>query len=201
MPASDVTVNAYFTAFEDAERLPFTDVSKADWFYDAVKYVYDNNIMSGTSGDLFSPDLQTTRGMIVTILYRLEGQPKASGILFSDVEQSMYYADAVTWAAANGVVSGYGNGEFGPDDMITREQLVSVLYRYAANKGIDVSGRADIKQFSDAYSVSGYAVEAMEWAYACGLISGMQDGTLLPGGGASRSQTAAMLMRYIQRFN
>lgn len=201
MPASDVTVNAYFTAFEDAERLPFTDVSKADWFYDAVKYVYDNNIMSGTSGDLFSPDLQTTRGMIVTILYRLEGQPKASGILFSDVEQSMYYADAVTWAAANGVVSGYGNGEFGPDDMITREQLVSVLYRYAANKGIDVSDRADIRQFSDAYSVSGYAVEAMEWAYSCGLISGMQDGTLLPGGGASRSQTAAMLMRYIQRFN
>lgn len=201
MPASDVTVNADFTAFEDEERLPFTDVSKADWFYDAVKYVYDNNIMSGISGDLFSPDLQTTRGMIVTILYRIEGQPKTSGTLFSDVEQGMYYTDAVTWAAANGVVSGYGNGGFGPDDMITREQLVSVLYRYAANNGIDVSDRADIRQFSDAYSVSGYAVEAMEWAYACGLISGMQDGTLLPDGGASRSQTAAMLMRFIQRFD
>lgn len=200
MPASDVTVNAEFTDSEEVDILPFTDVSNSDWYYDAVKYVFDNNIMSGTSSTLFSPDLQTTRGMIVTILYRLEGQPKASGLMFGDVAQDMYYTDAVSWASANGIVSGYGNGGFGPDDLITREQLVSVLYRYADFKGIDVSDRADIRRFADAYLVSGYAVEAMEWAYSCGLITGMQDGTLSPDGGAARAQTAAMLMRFEQKF-
>ncbi len=200
MPASDVTVNAEFTDSEEVDILPFTDVSNSDWYYDAVKYVFDNNIMSGTSSTLFSPNLKTTRGMIVTILYRLEGQPKASGLMFGDVAQDMYYTEAVSWASANGIVSGYGNGGFGPDDLITREQLVSVLYRYAAFKGIDVSDRADIRRFADAYLVSGYAVEAMEWAYSCGLITGMQDGTLSPDGGAERAQTAAMLMRFEQKF-
>ncbi len=134
---------------------PFGDVQSTDWYYDEVQYVYENGLMSGTSATTFSPDTTTTRGMIVTILHRLEGTPAVSTSgTFADVTAGRYYTDAVEWASANGIVGGYGNGRFGPNDPITREQMAAILYRYAAYKEYDVSGAADLSGYSDASSIS-----------------------------------------------
>lgn len=189
------------TVFATGSGMPFTDVKETDWFYDAVRYVYENGMMSGTGSSTFAPDSSTTRGMIVTILHRLEGTPSASGEQFSDVPAAQYYAKAVAWASANGIVSGYGNGCFGPNDPITREQLAAILYRYADYKGYGVSigKKADLSGYADAASISDWAVSAFQWACGAGIIGG-SDGKLTPQGAATRAQTAAMLYRFCESF-
>ena len=177
--------------------LPFTDVREGDWFRPAVAYVYGAGLMNGTGPNTFTPGGTTTRGMIVTILHRLEGSPAAWGGSFPDVAPGQYYSQAVAWAAANGIVNGYDTGLFKPDASITREQMAAILYRYAAYKGYSVTARADLSAYADAGQVSNYALDAMSWANQAGLITG-SGSSLLPGGDAIRAQSAAILMRFCQ---
>ena len=174
--------------------LPFLDVGPQDWFYDAVRFVYARGMMSGTDPHAFSPSQTTTRGMIVTILHRLEGSPAATGTAFRDVPAAMYYAQPIAWASANGIVTGFGDGSFQPESPITREQLAAILMRYARYKGLDVSARAGLEAFPDRDKISPYAQDAMAWAVSAGLIGGM-DGLLAPAGSATRAQAATILMR------
>lgn len=199
MPNADVTVTASFAA-QAQEALPFTDVGEDDWFREAVDYVYREGLMNGTGQTLFSPHNTTTRGMVVTILYRFEGAPETGGSQFRDVPPDQYYARPVAWAAANGVVNGYEDGLFKPDEQITREQMAVILYRYARQKGLDVSGSADLSGYADASQISGYAREAMAWANHVGLINGVGNNTLLPRGSATRAQVAAILMRFCKNI-
>lgn len=182
---------------EGSVVLPFMDVKETDWFYEAVRYVYARGMMGGTGANTFSPGATTTRAMIVTILYRLEGAPEGPGSVFTDVPDGQYYTGAVGWAASAGVVNGYGDGTFQPDAPITREQMAAILCRYAQYKGVDVSRRAGLTRFPDSAKVSPYAVDAMGWAVEVGLIGGM-DGLLAPGGSATRAQIATILMRLCQ---
>ena len=199
MPDTNVTVEASFV-LDDGAGLPFTDVAVGDWYYDAVAYVYENGLMTGTSGTLFSPNATTTRAMIVTILYRLEGSPVANGSAgFTDVAYGTWYTAAVNWAAANDIVTGYGSGKFGPMDPITREQMAAILFRYADFKGMDTTARADLSGYTDAGDISAYAVEAMSWANAEGFITGTTATTLKPQGSATRAQVATILTRYAQK--
>ena len=177
--------------------LPFTDVNDNDWFFDVVRYVYEQGLMTGTSATEFSPNLTTTRGMIVSILNRLEGGPTAEAAGFTDVADGDWYADAVNWAASEGIVAGYEDQTFRPNDPITREQLAAMLMNYAAWKGEDVSARADLSSYNDAASVSSWAVETVQWAVAEGLISGMPGNLLEPQGSATRAQVAAILQRFL----
>ena len=185
----------------NSSALPFADVSSTQWFYDAVSYVYSHNLMNGIGDATFDPSGTTTRGMIVTILYRYEGSPTAGMSGFSDVAARQYYAAPVAWAAAHGIVNGYPNGTFVPNAPITREQFAAILYRYAQYKGFDVSGKADLyAAFTDAGQVSGYARDAMAWANYEGLINGVTTTTLQPGGSATRAQAAAILMRFCENI-
>lgn len=179
--------------------LPFTDVNDDDWFSDVVRYVYEQGLMTGTSDREFSPNLTTTRGMIVSILNRLEGGPTAEAAGFTDVADGDWYADAVNWAASEGIVAGYEDQTFRPNDPITREQLAAMLMNYAAWKGEDVSARADLSSYNDAASVSSWAVETVQWAVAEGLISGMPGNLLEPQGSATRAQVAAILERFLEQ--
>jgi len=182
--------------------LPFEDVAENAWYSDAVKYVYSNNLMAGTSTDpmLFSPSLQTTRGMIVTILYRYAGSPDVSGLAnpFNDLKVGSWYYDAVIWAAVNGIVSGYGDGKFGPDDNITREQLAAILSNYADKAELSLSSLRDYTGFSDDAAIGGYAKQAVEHLYMAGIIDGKPDGSFDPKGSATRAEVATMLMRFIE---
>ena len=198
MPRSAVTVEATFAlATEETEPLPFTDVTEGTWYYDAVRYAYGNDLMAGTSATTFSPNLTTTRGMIVTILYRLEGSPTASTApAFTDVPDGQWYSDAVAWAATNNIVGGYGNGLFGPDDPITREQLAAILYRYAQYKSYDTTASDDLSRYTDLGQLSEWAQEAVAWANSEGIISGTSADTLAPKDSATRAQAAAMMMRF-----
>ena len=192
----DQTVYAGWVSLE----LPFRDVRPEDWFYDDVRYVYESGLMNGTAEGLFSPDLFTSRAMIVTVLWRLSGSPVVNYYMpFADVDQAAWYAEAVRWAASCGIVTGYDNGNFGPNDPITREQLAAILYRCAAYRQEDTSIGADtnILSFTDAASVSEYAVPALQWACGAGILQGA-DGALLPTHPATRAQTAAMLARYLK---
>ena len=194
MPNGQVTVTV---TFEQAP-LPFPDVTEGDWFYDAVRYAYENGLMDGVGDNLFAPNSETTRAQLVTILHRLAGEPEPGGDSgFADVETGTWYTDAVAWAAENGIVNGVSDTEFAPGDDITREQLAAILYRYAACQGYDVSQRADLSGFGDASSISDYAQEALSWAHAQGLVLGFEDGSLRPQGTASRAQIAAVLMRFL----
>ena len=151
----------------------FSDVTVNDWFYEAVRYVTENGLMNGTATGVFSPNLAVTRAMLVIVLYRREGQPDISGdIPFSDVNNSEWYSDAILRASQNDTVLGYGNGTFGPDDLVTREQAVTILYRYTKAKGLDVSESADLSAYSDTGDISDWAMDAMRWAVP--LIRGMQ---------------------------
>ena len=188
------------TAFAAGGNLPFTDVNTTDWFYDAVQYAYERGMMSGTSTTTFSPGSTTTRGMIVTILHRMEGTPAANGTDFTDVPAGQWYSNAVSWASANGIVSGYGNGLFGPSDPITREQMAAILNRYSTYKGYDAGTVGSITGFSDASQVSAYAVEPMGWAIGNGLISGVGNNTLAPKGNATRAQAATILNRFCENI-
>ena len=194
MPNGQVTVTV---TFEQAP-LPFPDVTEGDWFYDAVRYAYETGLMDGVEDNLFAPNSETTRAQLVTILYRLAGEPEPGGDSgFSDVAAGIWYTDAVAWAAENGIVNGVSDTEFAPGDDITREQLAAILYRYAAYQGYDVSQRADLSGFGDASSIRPYAQEALSWASAQGLVLGFEDGSLRPQGTASRAQIAAVLMRFL----
>jgi hypothetical protein len=187
---------------KEPEKIHFEDVKENDWFYSAVQFVTGKGLMKGTSTNpmLFSPNATTTRGMVVTILYRMAGSPAVTATNpFSDVEAGQYYADAVIWASTNNIVSGYGNGIFGPNNSITREQMAVILMNYAKFKGIDVSARANISSFNDHTSVSQWAVDAISWANAKGLIQGSNN-SLMPSGNAERCQVAAILQRFIELF-
>ena len=179
-------------------NLPFTDVSKNDWFHDDIRYVYENGLMNGISSTQFAPYGSTTRGMIVTILYRMEGQPAVSrDCPFADVASGSYYERAITWAAANGIVTGHSSTIFAPDANITREQLAAILYRYAIYKGLDVSvgESTNILSYEDFASLSEYAIPAMQWACGAGVLYGF-GGSLLPDAPANRLQAAAILHRF-----
>ena len=178
-------------------KLPFSDVRIADWFYNDVKYVYEKGMMSGTAADVFAPNATTTRAMIVTILYRLEGSPAVTGTsAFVDVPAGQWYTDAVNWAAANQIVKGTSATTFAPNDSITREQMAAILYRYAQYKGYDVTKKADLSGYSDNGQVSAYAKDALAWANAAKLINGVTNTTLAPQGNATRAQVSAILHRF-----
>lgn len=196
MPAAAVTVKAVFAAQETDPDFPFADVAKGRWYYEGVRYAYENGLMSGTGEGTFSPDLPTSRGMLVTILYRLAGSPAAGSASFTDVAKGQWYADGVAWASANGVVSGYPDGSFRPNDTITREQMAAILYQYARIQGKLDDSRADLSIFSDLDSLSAYAKEPMSWAVAQGLFSGVSADTLAPGGSTTRAQAAVILTAF-----
>lgn len=178
-------------------KLPFSDVRIANWFYNDVKYVYEKGMMAGTAADVFAPNATTTRAMIVTILYRLEGSPAVTGTsAFVDVPAGQWYTDAVNWAAANQIVNGTSATTFAPNDSITREQMAAILYRYAQYKGYDVTKQADLSGYSDNGQVSAYAKDALAWANAAKLINGVTNTTLAPQGNATRAQVSAILHRF-----
>ena len=198
MPSDRVTIEAVFAEINNAPAVPFSDVNTKDWFYDAVAYVYENHMMNGTGNNCFNPMRTTTRAMIVTTLYRLEKQPSAGSCTFTDVPSGQWYTDAVAWTAANGIVNGYGNKRFGPNDTITREQVAAILYRYAQFKGYDVNDTSDLSRYADVNQVSNWAKSAMSWANARGLITGNSATTLNPTGSATRAEVAAILMRFAE---
>ena len=185
-------------ASDSKPKFPFTDVSTSDWFYSDVMFVYENGLFSGTDSRSFSPNASMTRAMLVTVLYRLEGEPAGTGSSsFSDVRSGSYYEKAVAWAAANGIVTGTGSTSFSPDAKVTREQLAAILYRYAQYKKLDTDAGAKLDSFSDAGNVSDYASEALSWAVSEGLINGAS-GRLMPKGDATRAQVAAILHRFVE---
>ena len=199
----DMTVYALWRVDKnpDTGANPFTDVSEKDWFYGDVMFVYENGLMLGTSKTLFSPHGTATRGMMATILWRMEGSPAPKGKnSFTDVEAGKWYADAITWTAENGIFAGYGKDKFGPDDPITREQLAAIFYRYADYKGYDLTVKGNLDKFKDADKITDYAETAMGWAVGSGLVKGKSGNLLDPQGTATRAEIAAMLHRFIEKY-
>ena len=199
----DMTVYAGWRVDENPNTgaNPFTDVSEKDWFYSDVMFVYENGLMLGTSKTLFSPHGTATRGMMATILWRMEGSPAPKGKnSFTDVEAGKWYADAITWTAENGIFAGYGKDKFGPDDPITREQLAAIFYRYADYKGYDLTVKGNLDKFKDADKITDYAETAMGWAVGSGLMKGKSGNLLDPQGTATRAEIAAMLHRFIEKY-
>ena len=189
------------TGFEN----PFTDVSESDWFFNDVKFVYQNGLMNGTSATTFSPEGTTSRGMIVTILWRMAGSPdmedKIWGYPFADVDATAYYGTAVYWARLNGIAGGYDDATFGPNAPINREQMAVMMYRYAQYMGYDTTqGGMAIREYADYGQVSPYALEAMDWANATGIVTGTSESTLSPQGQATRAQAAAMFTRFCEQY-
>lgn len=203
MPSADAKIVVTFAEDPDWEpepeepAMPFTDVNDNDWFYDVVLYAYDNGLMTGVSATEFAPNQTTTRGMIVSMLARLEGVTNAEDAGFADVAANDWYATAVNWAASVGVVNGYEDNTFRPNAPITREQMAAILYNYADYKGYDVSARADLSDYADAADVSSWAEDVLSWANAEGLINGMTATTIDPQGATTRAQTAAMFERFL----
>ena len=199
----DMTVYAGWRVDENPNTgaNPFTDVSEKDWFYGDVMFVYENGLMLGTSKTLFSPHGMATRGMMATILWRMEGSPVPKGKnSFTDVEAGKWYADAITWTAENSIFAGYGKDKFGPDDPITREQLAAIFYRYADYKGYDLTVKGNLDKFKDADKITDYAKTAMQWAVGSGLVKGKSGNLLDPQGTATRAEIAAMLHRFIEKY-
>ena len=180
-----------------ARGIPYTDVSEKAWYYDAVKYTYDYYMISGYNAYTFAPNDKLTRGMLVTILWRMEGEPKTNLNKFPDVKSKDWYYQAVNWAASKGIVSGYKTGKFGPRDNITREQLAAILMNYAKYKGKNTSSRANTSKFKDFNKTSSVFKDAVSWCIANKIISGKENGTKIdPKGTASRAEAASMLMSY-----
>ena len=199
MPASWVKIEASFRT----RRMPFADVAENAWYTDAVRYVYEHDLMDGIGSTTFAPDATTSRAMIATILWRMAGSPAVNGSIgFSDVADGQWYSEAIRWAASEGIVAGYDNGKFGPDDPITREQFAAMLWRYAESAGYDVSigESTNILSYADATNVSEYAIPAMQWACGSGVITGISEATLVPRGEATRAQAATMLMRFCEKY-
>lgn len=180
-----------------SKNIPFTDVSEKNWYYNSVKYAYENNLIAGYNDYTFAPNDKLTRGMLVTILWRMEGSPNNDGkSKFSDVGTSAWYAKAIKWAANNGVVNGYKNGNFGPKDNITRQDLAGILRNYAIYKKKNTNKTANLTKFKDYKTISNYATTSMNWAVGTGVISGNSDGTLAPKGNATRAEAAGMIYNY-----
>lgn len=203
MPNEAVTVTAQFIQEEvekpllKPDKLPFVDVNQWEWFYEDVSYVYDLGLMNGTGAASFSPGGTTTRGMVVAILYRMDGSPEGAGWApFQDVNIEEYYGRPVGWATWHGIVNGYSSTMFGPNDFITREQLASILYRYGKYKGWSLSATGNLYQFADWKQSHDYAQEAMAWAVGAGLLEGNEQGRLDPLGQATRAQVAAVFHRF-----
>lgn len=185
------------TAVPETKDLVFSDVSAGAWYYDSVMYVFNNGIMSGVGSGVFGPGQSTTRAMLVTMLYRMEGSPAVSaGNGFDDVEDGSWYADAVLWASSNGIVEGVSDTAFAPGESVTREQIATLLYRYAQYKGVELAEGADLSAYADAGQIGSWAYEALAWANAAGLVSGRSETELAPAGTALRSEVAAILARY-----
>lgn len=185
------------------KNLSFTDVKKADWYYDSVAYVYEKGLMTGLDETMFGPAQNLARAQFAVILYRMEGEPAtAYRDSFPDVPRGAWYTDAVMWASENKIITGYSNtGKFGPADRINREQMAVMMYRYAQYKKYNTGKRAKLYQFSDAYAVSGYAREAMEWAVGTGIITGKYSGTKIdPLGRANRAECATIIRRFVQYY-
>lgn len=192
----------HYGATQPAQQLPFIDVFPTDWFYAAVVYVYLEGLYQGTSANTFSPNIPMTRGMFVTLLHKVDGLPETgSGGIFSDVrDPEQYYYNAVTWANASNIVTGYPDGTFKPNDSITREQMAVTMYRYAAYKGRDMSATgAQFDAFPDKGEVSSYAVDALRWAASWRVING-SDGRILPHNTATRAEVAQIVLNYIERI-
>lgn len=203
MPARRVEIQVPFREIPP-ESLPFTDIADNAWYADAVRYVYKHGLMAGTSATTFAPDVTTSRSMIATILWRMAGSPVVNyAMTYTDVAQGQWYSEAVRWAASEGIVGGYGNGLFGTNDPITREQLATMLWRYAQSEGYDVSvgESTNILSYTDVANLADYAIAAMQWAVGAGIINGTGDGsTLSPQGQATRAQAAVMLMRFCEEY-
>ena len=206
MPARNVTVSAVFTERasggdgqpdQPAQKVDFEDVKEDDWFYPYVQYVVENGLMNGMGENRFGPNIALSRAMLVTTLYRQTGSPAVTGDMpFTDVPAGQWYTDAILWAARSEIVNGYGKGRFGPNDLLTREQMAAIMQRYAGLQGKDVSKEADLSGYTDAGTISGWALEGMRWANAAGLITGRTETTLVPRGNVTRAETAAILSRY-----
>ena len=203
MPARRVEIQVSFREIPP-ESLPFTDIADNAWYADAVRYVYKHGLMAGTSATTFAPDVTTSRSMIATILWRMAGSPVVNyAMTYTDVAQGQWYSEAVRWATSEGIVGGYGNGLFGTNDPITREQFAAMLYRFAQEQGYDVSigENTNILSYTDVADLSEYAISAMQWAVGAGIINGTGDGsTLSPQGQATRAQAAVMLMRFCEEY-
>lgn len=188
-------------AAEETTTLPYSDVAESRWSYDAIAFAYEKGIMTGMTETTFEPTFATSRAMIVSILYRLEGSPDLSGenlgYPYADAPGDSWYGAPVYWARANGIVSGYSAERFGPNDPVTREQLAAILYNYAEWKGMDVSARADLSLYSDAGMIHSWATEVVSWAHAEGLLQGVSHTTLNPLDNASREQVAAIFQRFL----
>ena len=182
-------------------ELSFLDVPEDEWFRDSVAYVFGKGLMNGVTEDTFSPNSPVSRGMLVTILHRMAGSPEATeAMTFSDVTPGMYYEAPIAWAAGNGIVNGYPDGTFAPENSVTREQMATILSRFAQTQGVDTSPAADLSVFTDRDQVNDYAVFPFAWANAVQLINGVTEDTLVPQGEATRAQMATIIMRYDQQF-
>ena len=203
MPRSKVTIEASFVEIDHQDTCPaagFRDVDEDAWYHEAVDYALDNGLMSGVSDREFAPGSTLTRAMVAQMLYSLEGKPAAGRADFADVAEGAWYADAISWAAGEGIVSGYGD-TFGPNDPITREQLAAILYRYAQNEGYKTSQSGKgTEGYLDASSISSYAVKAMDWAVNAGLLSGKGNNTLAPTAGATRAEVAQIFMNFCENI-
>ena len=203
MPRSKVTIEASFVEIDHRDTCPaadFRDVDEDAWYHEAVDYALDNGLMSGVSSREFAPGATLTRAMVAQMLYSLEGKPAAGSADFTDVAEGAWYADAIAWAAGEGIVSGYGD-TFGPNDAITREQLAAILYRYAQNEGYKTSQSGEgTEGYLDASSISAYAVKAMDWAVNAGLLSGKGNGILAPTAGATRAEVAQIFMNFCEEI-
>ena len=208
MPSAQVNVGFKTTADQscdggkDCPSAPFTDVDTAKWYHPSVDYVLTHKIMNGVSSRAFAPNANLTRGMLVQILYNLEGKPKGTAANFPDVQADAWYAEAVGWAAANKVVTGYVDGTFRPNDAVTREQAAAILYRYAQSKGIDVSvgENTNILSYADVGQASEYAIPALQWAVGAGVLNGKNDSRLAPTGTATRAEIAAIMQRWCENI-
>ncbi len=197
MPAGRVTITPNFEKIEGIVA-NFSDVKENDWFAEAVKFVTDKGIMTGVGEGRFAPQTTTSRAMLVQMLYALEGKPNAGSASFTDVSSGDWFADAVAWANAKGIVTGLGDGKFGPNNNLTREQMALILYGYAKMKGYDVTAKGDMSAYADQTSISSWASEAMAWAVGAGMISGRTTTTLVPGGIATRAEMAQIMMRFCE---
>lgn len=200
MPSGRITIEATFTEIVPEAPVVFVDAREGDWFYSDVVFVSERGLMVGVDENHFAPHKLTSRAMLVTVLYRLEGEPAAERSGFSDVAEDAWYSGAVAWAEENGIVSGHTDGTFAPNAAMSREQMATILYRYACVKGYDTSARADLSGYNDQDDISTYAKEALSWCKAVGIVGGVNETTLSPQSGAERAQVAAMLHRFIERF-
>lgn len=202
IPISSAEKNTYTFKLPAEEDItfgwnnPFYDVSENDWFYLAVRFCNENGFISGATEYTFNPYAEANRAMIIAILWRLEGSPQAEPNSFTDVSPDAYYADAVSWGVEEGIISGYSKDTFAPNEKVTREQMASILYRYASYHGWDISADQNLDRFTDAEEASGYAEDALCWATSHGIINGMENNRLDPRGNATRAQVASILRSF-----